>query len=380
MLTGLLKLLTAAAIAFGIVFFVTGGDLTQVRTAAVEAYTRTSESKAKNIAARDAEPVPPKPEGRINVVVREGRSETIRNMLELSGETVMSRSVAVRSETSGIVAFAPRKGTRVWQGDLLCRMELGDRGARRAATLARLSQAETEFRTRSQLNQRGVASANAVASARSNMDVLRAELAQLEVEIRRLEIYAPFNGLVDSVPVDEGSLLQPGSVCATLVDPDPIRIVASVAEKDLPELTLGTPARARLATGERVAGRIVYISQTADAATRTFAVEVELPNPDYTLRAAVSAEIDIPLLGQTAMQVPQSALTLGPDGRLGVMTVEAGSARFKPVELLRDNDSGAWVGGLSAAARIIVVGQEYVSEGTPVDVTVQTGDILGSDS
>lgn len=380
MLTGLLKVLTAAAIALGIVVFVTGGDFVQVSEAARKAWTRSAETKQTNIAARDAEPKPIEASGPVKVVIRNSQAQRIERVLTLTGATEMSRSVEIRAEVAGLVAIAPPKGVRVREGDLLCRLELGDRGARRAAIIARLQQSETELRAQAQLSNRGFAAANAASAARSNAEVLRAELAQMEIEMRRLEIRAPFDGIIEAADIQVGGYLQPGNSCATLIDPDPVRVAGFVSERDLPSLRIGGVAQARLATGEAVAGRIAFIAQTADPATRTFEVEVEIPNPDYRLRAAVTATLQLPLAAAQAQLVPQSALTLSSEGALGVMVVEAGTARFKPVELVRDNDRGAWVNGLDGLAQIIVVGQEYVSDGSPVETTVQSGDILGSRS
>ena len=65
--------------------------------------------------------------------------------------------------------------------------------------------------------------------------------------------------------------------------------------------------------------------------------------------------------------MPQSALTLNDDGALGVRLVDSDqTARFAPVTLLRDTVNGVWISGLDDKADVIVVGQEYVSDGVPV--------------
>lgn len=65
--------------------------------------------------------------------------------------------------------------------------------------------------------------------------------------------------------------------------------------------------------------------------------------------------------------MPQSALTLDDDGRLGVRSVAAdGTALFLPVTVLRDTRTGIWLGGLPRRVDIITVGQEYVTDGVPL--------------
>ena len=165
-----------------------------------------------------------------------------------------------------------------------------------------------------------------------------------------------------------------------MVDPNPLKVSGFVPEFQIGKLRLGDPASASLITGESVRGTITYIAQTADTATRTFEIEIDVPNPDYRLRDAVTAQIEIPLDSRPAHRLPQSALTLNEAGDIGVMISVGGKAAFRAVEILRDDDNGVWLSGLGNEATVIVVGQEYVSEGSRLKETPQTGNILGSPS
>jgi len=298
----------------------------------------------------------------------------------MTGATEASRRVDVRAETSGIVAIAPRKGTRVRQGDLLCRQQIGARKARRDASVARLQQALVEARAQQKLADKGLAAANNTSAKRADAEVLRSEIVQIDVEIGQLEIRAPFDGVIEGESAQIGALLQPGGTCATVVDPDPLKISGFVPEFQIGKLRLGDAATASLVTGESVRGIITYIAQTADTATRTFEIEIDVPNPTYSLRDAVTAKIEIPLDSRPAHRLPQSALTLNDTGDIGVMTATNGTATFRKVEILRDNEDGVWLSGLADDVEVIVVGQEYVSEGSRLETTPQTGSILGNPS
>ena len=382
MLNGLFKLLVAAAIAFGIVTYVTGGDYAQVKVAAEEAMDQAMVRKRARQAAADADPASaedPQDTG-IEVVTKRSRSEPLSSSLKMTGATEASRRVEVRAETSGVVALAPRKGARVRQGDLLCRQQIGARKARREASVARLQQALVEARAQQTLADKGLASANNTSAKKADAEVLRSEIMQIDVEIGQLEIRAPFDGVIEGDSAQVGSLLQPGGVCATVVDPDPLKIAGFVPEFEIGKLRLGDRATASLVTGQSVGGIITYIAQTADAATRTFEVEIDVPNPDYRLRDAVTARIEIPLDSKPAHRLPQSALTLNGDGAIGVMISVGGKASFRQIEILRDDEDGVWVTGLGDDVEVIVVGQEYVSEGSLLKATPQSGTILGTPS
>ena len=217
----------------------------------------------------------------------------------------------------------------------------------------------------------GVQSAKSgVESAKSGIQAAAAGVAGAEKEIERLDIHAPFAGLLESDTAELGSLLQPGGLCATVIQLDPIKLVGFVPETNVDKVRLGAPAGARLATGREVAGRVTFLSRAADPDTRTFRVEVEVANADLSIRDGQTAEIGIGADSQIAHLIPQSALTLDDDGKLGVRIVDADSrAGFVPVTVLRDTVEGMFVSGLEARADIIVVGQEFVTDGVPVDAT-----------
>jgi multidrug efflux system membrane fusion protein len=371
MLNAILRLALAGLIALGIVAYVTDGDLDQVGSAFSTATSQAATRKADRIAAKTSAPEEvAEPANRaISVVTKQSIARALPSELVLTGSTAASRSVEARAETAGMVASTTAKGRRVNEGDILCRLKVGDRGARREAAVARFKQAQVEEQAQARLSERGFAAANNARNARTSADVIRAEIKQLDVEIRRLEIRAPFSGVIDDDPAQVGAIMQMGSTCATVVDPDPIRVVGFAPEFRIGEVSIGTTGSATLATGERVQGTVVFIAQSADPATRTFRIELAVPNPNYTLRDEVTAEIKIPLGTQPAHTLPSSALTLNDDGEIGLMVVEGGKATFRAVEILRDDDAGVSVSGIGDRAEIIVVGQEYVSEGTPVKTT-----------
>ncbi|WP_368187540.1 efflux RND transporter periplasmic adaptor subunit [Aestuariibius sp. HNIBRBA575] len=210
--------------------------------------------------------------------------------------------------------------------------------------------------------------AASVQSARAGIQAAAAGVAAAEREIERLSITAPFEGLLETDAAELGSLLQPGSACATIIQLDPIKLVGFVPETDVSKVHVGALAGARLASGDEVRGRVTFLSRSADPDTRTFRVEVEVPNADLAIRDGQTAEILVASDGRSAHLLPQSALTLNDGGDLGVRVVDADQkAAFMPVSVLRDTVEGIWLTGLPDAVDVIVVGQEFVIDGVPVD-------------
>ena len=150
-----------------------------------------------------------------------------------------------------------------------------------------------------------------------------------------------------------------------------MKLVGFVPEIDIGRVEVGSTAGARLANGREVLGDVTFISRSADENTRTFRVEVEVGNTDETIGDGQTAEIFIAADGAAAHLLPQSALTLNDQGRMGVRIVEAERVAFAPVSVVRDTTEGIWVSGLADEADVIVVGQEFVTDGVPVSVTYQ---------
>ncbi|MFQ6547832.1 efflux RND transporter periplasmic adaptor subunit [Aestuariibius sp. 2305UL40-4] len=327
-------------------------------------------AQATPIAARDDDEIADELR-RISVVAVQSEARQIDDGVLMRGETEAARQVEVRAETSGLVISDPlRSGASVEAGDLLCELNPGTREASLAEARAGLAEANIELNAAQRLSEGGFASETRLAAAEAAAEGAQAAVAAAETEIERLRIMAPFAGLLESDTAEIGSLLQAGSLCATVIQLDPIKLVGFVPETEVSRIGVGAPAFARLASGREVAGSVRFLSRSADDTTRTFRVEVEVANEDLTIRDGQTAEIIVQADGVQAHLLPQSALTLNDQGDLGVRTVASDqTALFVPVTLLRDTVEGVWLGGLDDTVEVIVVGQEFVSDGIPVDVT-----------
>jgi multidrug efflux system membrane fusion protein len=127
-------------------------------------------------------------------------------------------------------------------------------------------------------------------------------------------------------------------------------------------------------TGQTATGQVRFVSKTASQSTRTYRVEVEMPNPKGEIPDGITAEVSIPLAPTLATRVPRSALTFSSAGELGVRALdETDKVSFVPVTLVEDQQSHMWVAGVADRARVIVQGQDFVREGQRVDVVAAAG-------
>jgi membrane fusion protein, multidrug efflux system len=290
--------------------------------------------------------------------------------LRLRGRTQAIRAVTIRAETGGRVVEAPiLEGSPVQAGDVVCRLDVDARGAAVDQASADLRARQLEYDAAVELQARGHRSANNVAALEAARDGARAQLRAAREELANIELRVPFDGYFDGRDAEIGDFLRTGDPCGTVLQLDPILIVAEVAERDVGGLEPGMPGEARLLSGQRVDGTIRFVERRADPATRTFRVELEVPNPDGAIRSGVTSEIRLNLPPEPAHRVPASILALDSNGDLGVRIIENGdTVRFLPIRLLSDDGEQVWISGLPETAEIIVLGQDFVSDGTRVEV------------
>ncbi|RED11312.1 efflux RND transporter periplasmic adaptor subunit [Pontivivens insulae] len=308
----------------------------------------------------------------VSVVAIRSVAQDVQSGIVLRGRTEAARRLDVAAETSGqVISNALSRGTLVEAGDVMCELDPQTREASLAQAIAAREEARVNAEAAEQLAERGLGPENTAIARRAQLQAAEAAVDVAQREIERLTITAPFTGLLEADTAELGSLMQPGAICGTLLDLSTIRLVGFAAERDVSKIEVGAFGGARLISGEELAGTVSFVGRSADPLTRTFRVEIDVPNEDLSIRDGSTAEIAISLAGVEAHLLPQVALTLDDEGRLGVRTVQNDQAMFKPVEVIRDNAEGVWVSGLDAQEDVIVTGQEFVSDGRTIAVTYQ---------
>lgn len=295
--------------------------------------------------------------------------------LAIRGRTEADQKVVVRADASGVVMATPvALGAAVKKGDVLCRLDVEARDAARREADAALRKAEIDYQAAVKLAAEGFRSETGLAGLKAARDQARANSDRAAIEFEKTMIRAPFDGVFDARAAEVGDLLKPGDPCGTVVKPDPFLIVGAIAEKDVGLVKAGDPARAQLATGETVEGVVRFVAAAADPTTRTFDIEVEVPNTDGALRDGVTADMVVRGRARDALKAPRSALTLNDEGRIGVRVIdEENRARFHAVSLIGEDADGVWIAGIDGAQRVIVRGQEYVKDGEIVDASAENG-------
>lgn len=305
---------------------------------------------------------------RLAVRVRDLVAETIEREIVINGKTAPVREVELRAETMGrVLDVDVEEGALVDEGDLLIRLDPRDRELVKLEAEALLRQRRIELEAAKKLGEKGFQAETQVALAEASFAAAEAALKRADLDLGHTVVTAPFAGVLDRRHVEIGDYVEIGDPLAVVLDQDPFLVTGEVTETEVVKLKAGMIGSVRLASGGQVEGKLRYIASQADEQTRTFEIEIEVPNPSARLAAGVSAEIRLSIEQVAAHQVSPSVLTLADDGTLGVKTVDdQDTVVFIPVEIARAEESGVWLTGLPKDIRLITVGQGFVSDGVKV--------------
>ena len=302
------------------------------------------------------------------VVIRrvEARPHTVS--LSTYGSTQPNRAVDVKAKTAASVVATPvRESARVREGDVICRQDVDARQALVDQARAQLAKAESDLRATTVLVDKGYRSPAQLAGERAAVDAARAQLKQAEIELGNVVMRAPFSGIYSERMAEVGDYLAPGQPCGKIIDMNPLKLDVQLSETQVGKITEGQDVRVRLATWQEVVGTVAYVSPMANSQTRTFRTEMHLPNPDYSLKAGVSATVSLDVGQVDAHLVPAHIMALDDTGATGLRYVDADNrVRFARTTQVDETERGLWVTGLPQTARIIVEGQDYVSVGSEV--------------
>ena len=304
----------------------------------------------------------------VNVRVRTLSAESVVQEVVLHGRTEPARTVWLRAEIEGrVVEIGAERGARVEARDLIVRIDVRDRPALLTQAKAEVKQRELRYEGSQELSRQNFQSETEVAEALAQLEAARADLIRMQIELSNASVRASFAGVLDQRPVEVGDYVSPGDAIARVLEQDPMLVTGHVAQGDVHQIKIGSLGTAELVTGQSLQGKVTYVASESDQETRTFRVELEIPNPDRELVSGVTGEIRIPTQTFTAHFVPPSLLSLNDTDELGVKVVNQDRVvEFHRAHIVRATTSGLWITGLPDPVRIITVGQGFVRAGDQV--------------
>ena len=186
------------------------------------------------------------------------------------------------------------------------------------------------------------------------------------VEVNRTQVKAPFSGFIEQI-VKPGNFLERGQVCATIIQLNPISFIAGVPEYDINKVQVGQKVSLELVTGQKINGKLTFVSKSASPDTRTFIVESQIENPQGLVKDGLTANMTIEIDKVKAHKISPSILLLNDGGKLGIrIVINSKIAKFIEIIILEDSEEGLWVTDIPEDVEIIIQGQGFVEDGQEV--------------
>ncbi|MEK9610099.1 MAG: efflux RND transporter periplasmic adaptor subunit [Alphaproteobacteria bacterium] len=197
-------------------------------------------------------------------------------------------------------------------------------------------------------------------AARSNLSVLTSQLDDST-------IVAPIDGRLETIHVDAGERLRRDQAAATILGMDRLSVVVAVPQTNVSRISIGDMVKVDIAGAGTHQGQVAKIASQTSAATRTFDVEITVPNDEGRLRAGVTVEAAIDIGSVNAFAMSPAHLSVAGDGSLTAKVSDSDTVRIIPVEMVRSGAERVYVSGLEDGMILLTVGQAFVDAGDTVN-------------
>jgi len=300
-------------------------------------------------------------------------ASTIEMHLPLSGTTKADETLSLINSYPGRITKLPiEKGSFIKKGTPI--LQIDTRTLKTEIDQARLliKQRTLELDGIQKLAANNFSSKVNLAQAETELAAAKSAERRLLVDLEDATITAPFSGILNTLNAQEGQVIAAGDSIGTLVSLNPIKVSVNIPQNKVQQIKLGTPGQIRLESGYEAEGFVSYINTTANEASRTITVEIQVENPDNIISAGLTATVDFTIDEQKAHAFSPALLTLDDSGKTAVKTIDIDNrVVISPVSIVKSEREQVWVSGLPDNVNIITVGQGFVSAGDEIDAHYQ---------
>jgi len=306
-------------------------------------------------------------------------AEVFSHVLELQGNVTTKNLLTITPEYNGILTRVyVKEGQKVKKGQILAKIDDGGLSQQLAQLRIQSELAKTTYERQKRLWDQNIGSEIQYLQAKSLFESQREAINQLQQQISKTTVKAPFSGSIDDVITEQGSVVAAGQTqLMRIVNLDHMYIETEVPERYVSDVTKGKNVTVTIPVlGKTIDTKIRQAGNFINPANRTFKVEIEIPNKDKSIKPNLTARLKInDYTSQSAILIPQSIISENANGDqyvyvvnsknkagLGIakrVIIETGRTQGDVIEILK---------GLEDGAEIIKEGARSVRDGQSVEV------------
>ncbi len=318
-----------------------------------------------------------RPAAAVPVEVAKVERRSISSFIETNGTLEAENEVdLVARVTAPVVDLKVEEGMQVDKGQILARLDDSELRARAEISRATLEEAEQVFGRAVSLKENQLISPEEYDQVVTRLETARAQSESDRIQLGYTEIRAPFAGLVVTRYIHYAEQVNTGMPLFRISDFTPLLCPIQIPERDIPKVQVGQQAYLTLEAWpeERFPARVLRVRPVVDSATGTVRVTLEVETRGR-LRPGMFARVFVQTETRSdALVVPRSALSLESIGDT-VFVAAGDTASRRDVQLgFKEGDSVEVLSGVSEGERIVVIGQDGLSDGTPIQIPSGLGE------
>ena len=340
-------------------------------------------SGGPSMAAGSVVSAPPK--GAAAAIAVEAVKVTLQPMpqsITAVGSLRSDESITVRPEVAGRISeILFKEGERVPRGATLVRLDPSVNQAEVQQGRANLKLAKSKYDRAVDLAKSNFISGQARDEAENNLRVAEAGLQLAEAKLAKMEIKAPFSGIIGLRVVSIGDYAKEGSDIVNLESIDPLKVDFRVPEIYLKQIQVGQTLNVALDAmpGKTFDGKVFAVNPLVDAAGRAIVIRAVVRNPDTSLRPGMFARVRLFTRDlQDALVIPEQAIVPQGDEQFVFKVIDDRAVRVKVQVGQRRDGKVEIIKGVDATDMIVTAGHLKIRDGVPVTITNGPGAALAT--
>ena len=304
--------------------------------------------------------------------------ENFQHYLELQGRVETKQNIVLMPEMGGILTHVyVKNGEKVTKGQLLARIDDGGMGQQLAQMQIQSELAKTTFERQERLWKQKIGSEIQYLQAKSNFEGQQRAVNQMEIQVAKTGVRAPFSGTIDNVITEQGSVVSPGQTpLLRIVNLRNMYIKTDVPETYISSVTKGQQVYVSFPVlGKSLDAQIRQAGNFINPNNRTFKIEIDVPNTDNLIKPNLTARLRInDYTNENALLIPQNIISENAQGEQYIYVlknIDNNKAQAQKVIIKTGETQGDVIEvleGLNDGDQIINEGARSVEDGQSVRI------------
>lgn len=221
---------------------------------------------------------------------------TFKHFIDIQGDVDTKENIIIYPEYSGTLTnIYVKEGQKVTKGQVLARIDDGGLGNQLAQMQTQYELAKTTFERQERLWNQKIGSEIQYLQAKANMEGLQNSVKQMQSQLGKTRVKAPFSGTIDEIITDQGQVVSPGAnQLMRIVSLKNMYVKASIPETYLGTIKKGTYVNVEFPSlGKQIDGTVRQVGNFINPNNRTFEIEITIPNSDQVIKPNLVANLEI---------------------------------------------------------------------------------------